>query len=483
MPPKRKTLLWFLCTVLLIPSQIVLAVSGQQGTGGYYTYLPTIMNRYAPPYSVRVNVPYFSGNAADHFSEAAIFWFGKVSPSENYADVRFAYDQTKLWVYVAVFDRNLWYNPSQSNPSTLTDWDAITLLISLNGNTGSLPDANSYRFIGAMSWTGDYSESRYQAAYRGNGSGWALASVNFKTRPGYRSPFNDNSTNGRGWAMTFEIPFSSLGLSGRPSDGTLWGVGVQMHDRDSQAGPPQPVKNWPDFMQRDNPSTWAQLRFGLPAYGAQPGNPAGTTLIREDPAKGIAVPDAGVGGTIDNLCPGDENFIWNQWGNLNFGSGTGVNLQNQSDVADWPCFSKYYITFPLTPIPSGKTILSAKLILHQWGGSNGTPPPVASLIQVFTVKEDWAEGSITWNNAPPPLENVSQAWVDVYFMPTNGWPGAARSWDVTYAAIRAYESGQPLRLALYEADSNYHSGKHFTTSETESWNLEGRPTLEIKWSN
>jgi hypothetical protein len=45
-----------------------------------------------------VNTPYFSDYAGNHFNEAAIFWFGKVSPTENYADLRFAYDDDILWV-------------------------------------------------------------------------------------------------------------------------------------------------------------------------------------------------------------------------------------------------------------------------------------------------------------------------------------------------------------------------------------------------
>jgi len=27
-----------------------------------------------------------------------------------------------------------------------------------------------------------------------------------------------------------------------------------------------------------------------------------------------------------------------------------VNVQNQSDISDWPCFSKYYVTFPLDAV-------------------------------------------------------------------------------------------------------------------------------------
>jgi hypothetical protein len=48
---------------------------------------------------------------------------------------------------------------------------------------------------------------------------------------------------------------------------------------------------------------------------------------------------------------------------------------------------------------------------------------------------------------------------------------------------QAYGKGQPLRLAMYSADSDYHSGKYFTSSETGDWNAEGRPLLTVVWGS
>ncbi len=45
----------------------------------------------------------------------------------------------------------------------------------------------------------------------------------------------------------------------------------------------------------------------------------------------------------------------------------------------------------------------------------------------------------------------------------------------------AYALGTPLRLALYEADYAYHSGKYFYSSDVSDWNAEGCPTLAITW--
>jgi hypothetical protein len=123
--------------------------------------------------------------------------------------------------------------------------------------------------------------------------------------------------------------------------------------------------------------------------------------------------------------------------------------------------------------------VSATLTLYQFGGSDPSQAQ-RSLIQIVTINTPWTEGSINWNNAPMAVENVSQSWVDP--IPGGGlpWPGAARMWSVAWPVAQAYVSQQGvLRLALYEADSAYHSGKYFTSSETGDWNAIGRPTLQV----
>ena len=60
-------------------------------------------------------------------------------------------------------------------------------------------------------------------------------------------------------------------------------------------------------------------------------------------------------------------------------------------------------------------------------------------------------------------------------------PGEPREWDVTGAVADADASGGPLRLALYESDGAYHSGKYFWSSDIDEWSAELRPTLTITW--
>jgi hypothetical protein len=59
-------------------------------------------------------------------------------------------------------------------------------------------------------------------------------------------------------------------------------------------------------------------------------------------------------------------------------------------MADWPCFSKYFVTFPLTEPPAGQLLLRAELVMHQFGSAWGAEVE-PSFIQVLTVHEDWDE--------------------------------------------------------------------------------------------
>jgi hypothetical protein len=430
----------------------------------------------------RVNAPYLGEVISERFAEMAVFWFGKVTASENYADVRLAYNSTALHLNVAVFDKRLWYDDSSPSPADFANWDSLSLFLNLDGNVGYAPGVNSHRIdLQLWWWEGP---SSYTAVYRGNGVGWSQAATPVTTSTGWRGDAPNNNEDDRGWVAHFEIPFSSLGLSSPPSSGAVWGLGLELFDRDSQSGSPAPVHVWPTGFQGDQPVTWGQVRFGMPTYTPPNSTPGGTVTIRHL-LNGSVVSDAAVGGTIDNLCPGDSNYIWNSWGNANFAGAPSFNIQNQADVADWPCFAKYYVTFPLNALPSEKVIRSATLTLHLWGNSGGGQwgPPPDSYIQVLVVSADWSESTLTWNNAPLALENIAATWVHPYSRPTIVWPGDPYDWDVSRAVAVAYQSNQPLRLVIYSADGPYHTGKYFASSDTGDWNAAGRPTLTVVWGN
>ncbi len=418
----------------------------------------------------RVHAPYRPGGI--DWAETAIFWFGRVNAAENYVDGRVAYNDQILLVHLIVFDRQLWYDRSPT-PETLLEWDAAELFLATQATPGSAPGPTAHRFVVQLHHWQD--PMRYRAAYQGNGTTWVARSAVYTATAGHRAGEINGPGEDRGWLATFRIPFRSLGMDGPPPPGTVWRLGVRVHDRD---GPEEPVPYtpaWPETFRPDNPTTWGELVFGMPQYTPPPAVPQGTTLIRQGVA-GTRVVDAQVGG--DTVCGGNLDY-WTEWGNANYAGSPHLNVQNQNDVADWPCFSKVYMTFPLDAIPPGKRILSATVTLHQFGNAYGQGVR-ASWVQVLTVAEDWDESTITWNNAPWAEKNLGGTWVEpVDRFP--GWPGIPWTWDVSLAVAEAYREGRPLRLAFYSADTAYHSGKYFVSSDTGDWNAQARPTLRVGW--
>jgi hypothetical protein len=415
----------------------------------------------------RVNVPYFSDGVSS--DQGAIFWFGYVTETSNYADVRVGYDDDELHLTLHVIDRRLWYDASPTL-ADLADWDAVTLYLHLDGNTGNVPTSNSYRFVTQVNWW--EARTDYQAVYRGNGSGWVATSIPFTTTSGWRgNAFNDDQDD-KGWLVEVQIPFASLGLPGPPAPGRSWGLAVALHDRDDPAGTAIPDQVWPEVMEAQRPATWGQLVFGMPGYAVPPAVPGQLVTVRQG-LNGASVVDAHVGG--HTTC-GSGLDHWNEWGAANYAGYAQINIQNQWDISDYPCFSKYYVTFPLNGLPSGKAVISATLTMHLFGNAGYVPGDAQpSLIQALSVKEDWDESTLSWNNAPLAQENVAATWVDPVDFYAE-WPGVPYTWDVSRAVAEAYAAGEPLRLALYSADGEMHSGKYFYSSDADE---AGRPALQV----
>lgn len=459
-------------------------VAAATPVGGDVLNLPIIMNRDIPLVpSQTINIPYFTdlmnaNGTINRFSEMSVAWFGHITPSQNYIDVRAAYDGDELVIYTATIDRQIWYDITPS-PSDLTQWDSLVLYLDRSANGNSLPAATAYRFEVQYSGTGSVN---YQAAYQGTGSNWQPVALPFSTFTADRweSGPPNSGLNSKGWVATLRIPFASLGVA-RPADGTIWQIALTNHDRDNAVGTGFITKSWPDEALSQTSNTWGHLHFGLPIYTPPPSTPGGTVTVRHR-LNGATVPDANVGGYT--VCGGGFDY-WSEWGETTWASYNAdlsdFNIQNQSDIADWPCFARYYITFPLNGVPSNKIIQSATLTLHQIGNSS---PSLAtpSLVQVLTVAEDWQQATATWNNSPQAMTNIGRAWVNP--LPGfPGWPGVARDWNVSLAVAEAYSTGEPVRLVLYTADDDYHSGKYFVASGTGDWNAVGRPTLTIQWGN
>jgi hypothetical protein len=423
-----------------------------------------------------VYVPHFDGEITN--SQTAIFWFGRITERENGADVRIGYNDTELYVRVSVFDQHAWYNP-KPQADQLDLWDAVSLYVSPDP---LLEDglAQPIRFVSQLrDWE---SGDAFQAAWIREANQWIEKPVSFSSSSGWRGGVvNDNSRSGRGWRISFQIPFSSLNLAAPPAPGSQWKIAVVVHDRDDADAVARQEQVWPPALNVNDPQSWGNLVYGLPpAYTAPATENLQTISIRHG-LDGAVVPDAEVGGST--ICGSGMNF-WRDWGETNYAGGIHFNVQNQIDIADWPCFSRYYVTFPLDLLPEDKVVVSATLILHQFGnaGEGHDPGPSGSTIQVFTVEEDWEESSITWNNAPLAGKNVSRTRVEP-LASFPGHPGIPHTWDLSQTVAEVYARGNPLRLALYSADSAYHSGKYFVSSDAEEWNAVARPTLQVVLGN
>ena len=417
----------------------------------------------APP-TRRVNVPYLGASPENVTSfTPAIFWFGQVDPTSNYADVRVYYYDNYVKIVVHIIDRQLWQDNSD-NPANLSQWDGISLYLNKDGNTGSSPGLNSYRF--------ELELSNLQVSYRGNGSGWTKTTLPFTTSTDWRGDQGPNSgVDAKGWIAYFEIPFSSLGLSSKPATDTLWGFAAVMHDRDNASGSELHDTVWPEVMNPTIPSSWGQMHFGEAENTLS--SAVGTKIYTiQDGLNGGSGVDADVGG--HTTC-GDTVDHWTEWGFANYAGYSQVNIQNQWDVSDWPCFSKYYITFSLNSLPRGLKIVSANFTMYLTGnaGGGGYGDPPNSYILALTVGEDWDENTINWNNAPLAIENISGTWV--YPKTTAEWP--AYTWNINKALAEAYQSGSPLRLVFYSIDGEMHSGKYFSSSD---WSeVQGRPFIKV----
>jgi hypothetical protein len=418
----------------------------------------------------RIFVPFFT--TAVPFNQTAIFWFGDITSTDNYTDVRVGYNESELYIDLRIVDRYLWYDPNVQAPD-LSKGDNAIIYLHTAQNGSSILDQHSYMFQAGVN--GYKKRNNYQKAYIGNGTTWTTANIPFTSDYGWRG-HGMNGPEDRGWSMTYHIPFSSLGMSNPPPQGTLWGLAVEVHDRDDAANTLTPDKWWPKLGKGTNPSSWGELAFGLPKY-QPPKTGNSTTYTIRNKLNNQIVTDGMVGGALG--CGSQVADRWTQLGSKSYPGATHVNIQNESDISDWNCFSKLYITFPLSSLPQGKGLAKATLTLYEYGNAGVQGQPNPSYIQVATINQDWNPATLSWNTAPQVEENIGSALVNTKSQPVIPWPGLPITWDVSRAVAEAYASGQPLRLVLYSTDDQHNSGKYFTSSYVADWDANGRPTLRV----
>ena len=423
-------------------------------------FIPLVFNENFNLVTPVLNIPHFDGDTINYY-EAAVTWFGVVRNNSNYADIRVGYNDTEIFVCATVFDSRLWYDETP-NIHDLIKWDSVTLYIDTENNTGNSPRSTMYSFTRQLQWWED--GLNRQIAYQGNNSGWVETPITFYTEYIWRGDAPNDNIEDRGYVIIFHIPFNSLGLT-VPSDGSKWGIGVSMYDRDDFAGIIFSNIKFPKILDPSRSVTWNQLSFGLPNYSLPIISNPQTFILREGLNK-VRVVDGVTGGNTNCGDPVAFDFfgLWGDYNYYNTNEKIYANIQNQNDVADFPCFSKLYITFPLDSLPPNQEVISATLTLSQFGQSDGPPEnPPEALIQIMVIDQDWDETTLNWNNGPAPIENVSQAWVGDVDDSNN--EVKLRGWDLSYATFEAYKQGKPLRLVIYTSDIFMGHGKYFYTSD------------------
>ena len=451
----------------------------------------------------------------------AIFWFGRVDTRNDYVQCRAGTSTALLMMQCAVFDREIY--DEAPDTTGLQQWDSLSLYFDLDGDPAKTAiDERSFRIDAQAGRHG----TQQTAIYRGAAGAWTDAGLVLGTDitatpdricigKGYRGEDRDQS---RGWHINYFIPWTALGLAGRPAaPDNLWNVALVANDRDSLDGSlhgePQ---TWPAAGFDDaDPSTWGTWEFldgqflsweasgattgaGRPAYSVAwtpPPTQAGTetTVTIRVGLDGDVVENAAVGAS-ELLCSGDDAY--------NFGTGetswggnvdrSYFHVQDQEDYADWPCFSKIYLKFPLAKLPAGKVVLSATLRLHHSMPTSAGPEGDRSLIQAFHVADvlrdgttPWDATNISWNEAPLAIENLAGFWGDRTGMMETGWDDLPEwHWDVSRAVAGAVGATY-VSFALYSADSEYHTGKQFVqSSDFPDWGDPAqRPTLEITYAD
>ena len=420
----------------------------------------------------QINIPYFK--TAVPFNQTAIFWFGDVISNDTYTDVRIGYNSSELYVDLQIADRYLWYDTNTASPD-VTKGDNAAIYVNTTANGSSLTAQHSYKFQAAVN--GYKPRSNYQQAYSGNGTTWTAAQIPFTTVYGWRG-HGFNGPEDFGWSMTYHIPFSSLGISNAPSQSTIWKLAVKVHNQDNATNtPPLPDKWWPTTGNETDPSGWGKVSFGMPTY--QPPNTTSTTpyTVRNG-LNSQVVTDGMAGGSLNCGHPVAANR-WAQWGTLTYQGAPQINIQNESDISDWDCYSKFYISFPLGSLPTGQGVVNAKVTLYEYANAGVQGQPNPSYIQVATVNQNWNPQTLSWNTAPLVQENIESILVNTKTKPVIPPPGLTITWDVSLALAQAYAAGQPLQLVFYSTDNQHNSGKYFWSSYVGSYNAAGRPTLQV----
>lgn len=369
------------------------------------------------------------------------------------------------------------YTPTQIPDVTLTPpaQARINVPLLLDAVSGdSRLDANNMAIVwaGDISPVGGYSQARIigradgamiymQNMVPAQAGRFGLSLNGYSLDAAYNAPAWETANRGdRGWTAYRLVPWSQLG------------------------GQPQQGDEWPMSLTAIDGSAWSgTLHWGLPDYAGRNVDGAQVVEVRLSG-------DAMTGGGTE--CGSDDwPDYYPTWGSrnedgatasgprTNMGTAAQVNIgQAQWDVADWPCYARYYAQWGLPVLPAGAQVISATVEMSNFSnpgyGAGYEPDGTGdTTYQVWEVDQPWSELGITWDNAPDPAENISRTVVrpidvacPVPLVNATCPPGVPYQFDVTEIVRRAYAGGRGwASMLLYTAAGQYHSGKYFWGNE------------------
>src|SRR5713226_7877396 len=124
-----------LATTILI-FVVILSVTSSIWNSPWHPSNPSARAAAAPLPSI--NAPFFPNTVP--FNQTAIFWFGTISSSTTYTDVRLGYSNSELYIDLRIVDRYLWYDTNKNAPN-LNNGDNASLYLSTSNATNTQLDA------------------------------------------------------------------------------------------------------------------------------------------------------------------------------------------------------------------------------------------------------------------------------------------------------------------------------------------------------
>jgi len=180
------------------------------------------------------------------------------------------------------------------------------------------------------------------------------------------------------------------------------------------------------------------------------------------------------GSKTKTLYPTDDTFVWQESSGSNYGDEEFMKIKNFNGwFLDDDNQMDGLIKFDVTSIPTGSTIVSAKLYLYYYDYDYNNPD-AHSVLELYRMTSNWDEDTVTWNTRPVYSVLTTSATVPSSF--------AWIDWDVT-SDIQNFVDGTVSNYGWkihdsYEWDNVDIPVTKFLTKEYGSYS----PYLEIEYA-